>query len=792
MEMKPTSFGNYTLLRPLGKGGMAEVFLARAQSLGGFEKLVAIKRLLPPFNADKQITSMLADEARLSIWLNHPNIVQILDFGRVGKTYYIAMEYVEGCDLCDLIRPDGHIPGRPMPLGTALYVMTQVSEALAYAHRRCNPEGERLRIIHRDVSPHNVLISIEGQVKLADFGLARASISVHRSFAGVIRGKFSYMPKEQAHGREIDQRIDLFAAGVTLYEALTGVKPYTSTNLAQQLYQLEQPVPPPSAHVPDIPEEIDDLTMQAICPDPEHRYQSADDFVADLRSALSTISTFGQEERQLTALVKNAADFSPAVPDPMPRMSLADIPITDDNMLGDEVLALQQTHHPGERSGSAVRSTPRFTPLTQQLTASEEEELNTSQFSARRRAAPVNLEEEQPSPAFDAKRTVALEGSGAAPSLPPAKLGHVDSRPRVEVDPALITPDTDLNEGLPPGYASTLGDPLDEDEALLPTTNSVPGSPMDEQQAIGAALHQVGLEPPPDPLAPVVGSLDAISPALEGPPSDRAPAREGPPPYDTLRDPEEAGRLARYALDEARTIQRSPEEALAAFQRALDERERAMAQRPALTWKHWTVFFAAIVAFFCLGAAVGWLLKPAGQEMAVAVPSDCPKQQPCPPVACPACPEVKPCPEPAKAASGPAVDAARPNARDAAAPVAADAGPEAATAPAPKRKTKAARPRPRPRPRRPRAVRRRRVPDRRVPGVKLETGQGFLFIRADGKAKAYVDDSQFAAPVPIRLPLKAGIHRVRVVFVETNTTSAVKWVTVRAGQTAAVSFSEID
>jgi serine/threonine protein kinase len=778
--MRPESFGNYTLLRPLGKGGMAEVFLARAQSLGGFEKLVAIKRLLPPFNADKQITSMLADEARLSVWLNHPNIVQILDFGRVGKTYYIAMEYVEGCDLCDLIRPDGRIPGRPMPLGTALYVMTQVSEALAYAHRRCNPEGERLGIIHRDVSPHNVLISIEGQVKLADFGLARASISVHRSFAGVIRGKFSYMPKEQAHGREIDQRIDLFAAGVTFYEALTGVKPYTSTNLAQQLYQLEQPVPPPSAHVPDIPEEIDDLTMQAICPDPGDRYQSADDLVADLRSAMSQISTFGQEERQLTALVKSAATLgqAPAAPDPLPHMSLADIPITNDNMIGEEVLVLQQTRYPEARS-SAGGSRPTRTP---QIRAEEEEEFDTSQFSAQRRdAAPVRLAHVGSAPEFgraegddfDAKRTMALEGAGPAPSLPPAKLAGVDSRPRVEVDPALVEPDTDLNEGLPPGYDSP---GLMGADDFLPETSSLRGPPIDEQQQIEAALDQVGLEPPPNPLAAVAGSLDAISPALDS-----------PPPYDTLRDPDEAGRLAREALDEARTIQRSPEEALDAFQRALDARERANAARPALTWKHWSAFFAAIIIFFCFGAAVGWLIKPASQGAAITL-DDCPKPRDCPPRSCPVCPEVKPCPQPAVAPAQPPpthVDAGRPDA----APARPDARPDAAPARAPSKVTARKRPR---RPRRPPRRPPRRVPDRRVPTGTLEAGQGFLFIQADAKAKAYVDDRQFAAPVPIRLPLKAGIHRVRVVFVETNTSSAVKWINVKAGKTTPVLFSEID
>lgn len=358
-------FGNYVLLRRLGAGGMAEVFLARAKSTGGFEKLLAIKRLLPPYNTDKQIISMLADEARVSVWLNHPNIVQVFDFGRVGSTYFIALEFVDGCDLCELIRPPGQPGGRPLPLATALYIMTQVADALDYAHRRRNQDGELLEIIHRDVSPHNVLISREGQVKLADFGLARASISVHRSRAGIVRGKFSYMPKEQARGLAIDHRIDIFAAGVTLYETLTGVKPYTSTTLAHQLYQLEQPVPPPSMHRPDLPVEVDDITMQAMSPDPETRYSTAESLAGDLRDLLDQHSTFNQEEERLAALVRAAA---PSVPDPLPAMALGEAPISDGSLIEEELrvwIASVQSKRPAVTEPE-VRAASTRVPISEQ------------------------------------------------------------------------------------------------------------------------------------------------------------------------------------------------------------------------------------------------------------------------------------------------------------------------------------------------------------------------------------------------------------------------------------------
>ena len=358
--MEPQPFGAYTLVHQLGRGGMAEVYLARGQSATGFSRLVAIKRLLGSFNEDQQIVSMLADEARLSVWLYHPNIVQILDFGCVESIHYIAMEYVDGCDLSTLIRDRRRRRGRPLPLATAIFSVLQIAEALAYAHRRTGKDGQPLNLIHRDVSPHNVLVSRDGHVKLADFGLARASVSVHQSSAGVIRGKFPYMPKEQAHGREIDQRIDIFAAGVTLYEALTGIRPYTSSNLAQQLYQLEQEIPPPSTHMPDIPPEIDDLTLQAISPSPDDRYQTAADMADDLRHALSALSTQNQEAQQLAALVRR---FAPTIPPALlaehGAVNYGELIVPEHSLIEADVLQARNTGiSQWGRGGPAARGAP--------------------------------------------------------------------------------------------------------------------------------------------------------------------------------------------------------------------------------------------------------------------------------------------------------------------------------------------------------------------------------------------------------------------------------------------------
>ena len=275
-------FGKYTLLSRLGSGGMAEVFLARAQSIGGFQKLLAIKRLLPFCTQDQETVDLLADEARITVRLTHPNIVQVFDFGRVADSYYIAMEYVDGLDLKSLVRID-ELTSEPMDPKLALYVTGCVLEALYFAHTQSDGNGTSLGIIHRDVSPHNVLISRHGEVKLTDFGVARAAISSHVTRVGDIRGKFSYMPPEQVWGGEIDHRIDIFAAGAVFYELLSGRQPYRAASADEQLQLLRLDMPPPSVLRPGLPPALDAICMRALDKDPAKRFASAGEFAAELR-----------------------------------------------------------------------------------------------------------------------------------------------------------------------------------------------------------------------------------------------------------------------------------------------------------------------------------------------------------------------------------------------------------------------------------------------------------------------------------------------------------------------------
>ena len=299
------TFGKYTFLERLGYGGMAEVFLAKTAGVGGFEKLLAIKRLLPYCLEDQQTVDLLADEARITVQLTHPNIVQVFDFGRVDDSYFMAMEYVDGLDLRSLLEDEdeSHRPP-PLPLAVSLFIAISVLDGLDFAHRRRDATGEALGIIHRDVTPHNVLISRHGQVKLTDFGVARARISIHVSMVGDIRGKFSYMPPEQACGGEIDHRVDIFAMGAILYEILAGTPAFRSASSGEQMKLLTAPVAPPSRFNPEVSARLDQIVMQALAKDPAARFAEAGEIATALRRELQEISDPVSAQRDLGALVE--------------------------------------------------------------------------------------------------------------------------------------------------------------------------------------------------------------------------------------------------------------------------------------------------------------------------------------------------------------------------------------------------------------------------------------------------------------------------------------------------------
>ena len=230
----PRNIGRYEVLRPLGSGGMAQVYLARSTGEGGFEKQVAIKRILPELGLVDDRVVEFTDEARLVAQLTHPGIVQVFSFERDDDTHFLVMEYVDGMTLTKVLEL-GRMRGMEFPLGAAASVAVQVCEALAYAHEATAYDGQPMRIVHRDIKPSNVMITTDGQVKLADFGIARATTHIHRTRTGKGKGTMSYMAPEQFDGREVTTASDLYALGAVVHEMVAGRMLYDATGLSPLL-----------------------------------------------------------------------------------------------------------------------------------------------------------------------------------------------------------------------------------------------------------------------------------------------------------------------------------------------------------------------------------------------------------------------------------------------------------------------------------------------------------------------------------------------------------------------------
>ncbi len=282
-------FGQYELLEPIAIGGMAEVFKGRVVGAEGFEKLVAIKRILPDLAADDRFVNMLLTEARIHSALSHRNIVQIHDLGiSESGEYFIVLEYVEGYDLrviTEQLAADGEI----VPEALSLYIAAEVAEGLHFAHEMRGPDGQPLGLVHRDVTPSNVLISFSGEVKLSDFGLAKRRHD--RSVVGTLKGNLAYMSPEQAKQGALDRRTDIFSLGALLFELLTGKRLREITDELAGWSQVASGVVPSIRRFrPDLPPAIGRLLDRALAPDPARRFSDAAAFGAAIREALSSLN----------------------------------------------------------------------------------------------------------------------------------------------------------------------------------------------------------------------------------------------------------------------------------------------------------------------------------------------------------------------------------------------------------------------------------------------------------------------------------------------------------------------
>lgn len=274
------TFGRYVIDKKIGVGGMAEVFKAHLRS--DPTQLFAIKKILSIHATNKNLISMLVHEAKVSASLKHRNIVPIHDFGRVDETYYLAMQYVEGNDLDQIIEECRRL-GRSIPIEIILYVTMEVLEGLAFAHKKRDTFNQPLNIVHRDMSPHNVMLSRQGEVKVLDFGIAKAQGKAAETQAGILKGKFSYMAPEQAEGMPVDRRTDLFTVGTLLYEMVTLENPFAVEAEAEILERVRKAkYRSPSLLNRKLPKSLDKIIRKALRKKPARRYQFAEEFQADI------------------------------------------------------------------------------------------------------------------------------------------------------------------------------------------------------------------------------------------------------------------------------------------------------------------------------------------------------------------------------------------------------------------------------------------------------------------------------------------------------------------------------
>jgi len=559
-KKQPIPFGRYLLLDRINIGGMAEVWRGKVFGAGGFERLVAIKRILPNIAEDEEFISMFQDEAKISVQLTHANICQIYELNRLGPSLYIAMEYVPGKDLRSIFER-ARKKGEPPPVPLVCYVIGKLCEGLDYAHRKKDQHGRDLNVVHRDVSPQNVLISFEGEVKVIDFGIAKAAGKVTKTQAGILKGKFGYMSPEQIRGLPLDRRSDVFAIGVCLYELLTGERLFVGESDFQVLERVRKAeVLPPSTYNRKIPEALERIVLKALAKDPADRFQYASELADELQRFLITSdsifsrkdlmqymkSTFAEEVERERARMAEYADIK--APEGMLNDGgVGTVPVL--SRTTGPILAAVPTP-PSTPSVVKSASLPRLTAAAPQTQPREDEgtllvdgnEVLASVDAAGPRVQPIVGQE---------RRTDPGRSLGSFPAFEPA-----DDVPVSPVDETIVR----LRPGAPT--------PTDHAPAVEP--------PPLEARTVPAAVTEVIAAPSPTPLptletelpegatASASGSYGAIALSADGPLSEEllptaedAPEAAEAPPFEalppSLAEVEAADRAAAGAGRRSRT-----------------------------------------------------------------------------------------------------------------------------------------------------------------------------------------------------------------------------------------------
>ncbi|MFA4974419.1 MAG: serine/threonine-protein kinase [bacterium] len=284
---QPTSIGQYYIMEKIAQGGMAEIYRGLAYDVHGIsQREVCIKKILPQLSADKEFIGSLIDEAKLAVKLVHGNIAQTYDLGKVGDDYYMVMEYVEGATLSQ-INKRSIAKNSLIPVQIAVYLLSEIAAGIDYMHRRTDDSGVPLHIVHRDISPQNIMVAYSGSVKIIDFGIAKPAFKASGTDSGLLKGKFAYMSPEQAMGESVDHRSDIFSLGIIFYEVLSGKRLFKAEESRETIRNVRRALVEPLVNIrPDIPEELDRIAMKALTKDRRHRYPYASEMRDDLAKFL--------------------------------------------------------------------------------------------------------------------------------------------------------------------------------------------------------------------------------------------------------------------------------------------------------------------------------------------------------------------------------------------------------------------------------------------------------------------------------------------------------------------------
>ncbi|MDB4954517.1 MAG: serine/threonine protein kinase [Myxococcales bacterium] len=523
---QPVPFGKYLLLDRISVGGMAEVFKAKSYGVEGFEKIIAIKRILPTMGEDRDFIKMFIDEAKIAGQLAHANICQIFELGRIDGSHFIAMEYIWGKDLLQIQNRLRKLK-QPMPIAMACFSIAKVLEGLDYAHRKRDPLGRPLEIVHRDCSPQNVLVSYEGEVKVIDFGIAKATSRNSRTMAGVLKGKFGYMSPEQVRGLPLDRRSDIFALGTMLYECLTGDRLFQGETDFSTLEKVRNvDIRPPREINPNIPEAIERVILKALAKDVEDRYQWCSEMLTDIQQFLmsqdvvftaKTLSGWLKEcfaadldrERQLLETYKRVGRDG----------LIGGLPAAES-----KANVVDNLGEAGAPEGDATQlGGPSFDELEQQMAAIAEMHASAGGAVAAPQVAEQQEDENLPDDGdFGEEAPTEIFGDLDSPASPPASSRPAAGRPPTQAPPLKQPPKP------PPGGRPNTGQPTNPPQYSQPMAATPSGPARSPLMPMGGPIPQ-----PQDSFVPAQSSPPAGMMA-QGYPQQQQPFQSGygsqPPP----------------------------------------------------------------------------------------------------------------------------------------------------------------------------------------------------------------------------------------------------------------------